>query len=67
MTHPFDPMPPIVGYITVDGRQIAIVDRKRRPFGQQAQDLAQSIVNSLQQKLVTLQPLPQRQPEAAKG
>ena len=68
MRHRYDPKnpPPVMGYITVDGRQIAIASY-HRTFGEQVIALANDIMESLQQKDAMLQPVEKRQAERQEG
>lgn len=68
MRHRYDPHnpPPVMGYITVDGRQIAIASY-HPTFGEQVVALANDIMESLQQKDAMPQPVEKRQAEQAKG
>lgn len=68
MRHRYDPKnpPPIMGYITVDGRQIAIASW-HPTFGEQVIALANDIMESLQQKDAMLQLSEKRQAERQEG
>lgn len=68
MRHRYDPKnpPPVMGYITVDGRQIAIASY-HQTFGEQVVALAKDIMESLQQKDAMLQLPEKRRAEQSKG
>ena len=66
MRHRYDPKnpPPVMGYITVDGRQIAIASW-HPTFGEQVVALANDIMESLQQN-ATMPQLPEKR-QAERG
>ena len=68
MRHRYDPRnpPPVMGYITVDGRQIAIASY-HSTFGEQVIALANDIMESLQQNATMPQLAEKQQAEQAKG